>query len=628
MRRRGYLRRLLRVTPFALAALVVAPAALAGVRIASVDTSGFPNLRVTVVAPKGSAAPRLAEDGRAAVGVSAANLGRSKAMIVAIDRSQSMQGKPFANAIRAARGFVAAAAADDHIGVVVFGRSAIAVQGAEGSPGDAETALAGLTVDTRSGTALYDAIVAAANQLRQDPRPGRAIVVVTDGTDVSSLRNLDQAVAAAQQARASVYTIGIGGPQFDPSALRELASRTGGTYRQVASSAALASVYASLEDELTRTWQISYPTAARPGDKLRLNANVPGAGSATSVVALPGSGGSVLGAPASGLIPSIGYSSAGTLVVSLIAALLVLAACGFWFASGKGSRLLARLEPHMGEARKTGNSRRSTGSAHARKRLADSIESALADVKQFKALQRLIERADVPWRAGELAAVAAGCAFMLGLVVAVASASPLFGVLGMAVGFSIPIAVVYMKAGARLKRFENQLPDVLITVAASLKAGHSFRQGIQSVVEEGAEPAAKEFKRVLTETQLGKPMDDALGSLAERVGSENLSFVVTAVTIQRQIGGSLAGLFDMVADTVRQRQQFARKIRSLTAMGRMSAYVLVALPFFMAFIVSLMNSAYMAPLFHTGLGHAMIIGGLTMMALGSLMLKKIVSFRG
>jgi len=628
MRRARYLRRLLRLAPFALAALVVAPAALAGVRIASVDTSGFPNLRVTVVAPKGSAAPRLREDDTPVVGVSAANLGRSKAMVVALDRSQSMRGKPLANAITAARGFVGAAAADDHVGVVVFGRSAIAVQGADGSPADAETALAGITIDARSGTALYDAIVVAADQLRQDPRPCRAIVVVTDGTDVSSLRDLDQAVAAAQRARASVYTIGIGGPQFDPSALRELASRTGGTYRQAASSAALASVYASLEDELARTWQISYPTAARPGDKLRLNATVPGAGSATSVVALPGSGGSVLGAPASGLIPSIGYSSAGTLVVSLIAALLVLAACGFWFASGKGSRLLARLEPHMGEARKTGNSRRSTGSAHARKRLADSIESALADVKQFKALQRLIERADVPWRAGELAAVAAGCAFMLGLVVAVASASPLFGVLGMAVGFSIPIAVVYMKAGARLKRFENQLPDVLITVAASLKAGHSFRQGIQSVVEEGAEPAAKEFKRVLTETQLGKPMDDALGSLAERVGSENLSFVVTAVTIQRQIGGSLAGLFDMVADTVRQRQQFARKIRSLTAMGRMSAYVLVALPFFMAFIVSLMNSAYMAPLFHTGLGHAMIIGGLTMMALGSLMLKKIVSFRG
>ena len=123
---------------------------------------------------------------------------------------------------------------------------------------------------------------------------------------------------------------------------------------------------------------------------------------------------------------------------------------------------------------------------------------------------------------------------------------------------------------------------MLITLAASLKAGHSFRQGVQSVVEEGAEPAAEEFKRVLTETQLGKPMDDALVNMAERVGSSNLTFVITAVTIQRQIGGSLAGLFDMVAETVRQRQQFARKVKSLTAMGRMSAYVLVGLPFFMA----------------------------------------------
>ena len=86
---------------------------------------------------------------------------------------------------------------------------------------------------------------------------------------------------------------------------------------------------------------------------------------------------------------------------------------------------------------------------------------------------------------------------------------------------------------------------------------------------------------MLTETRLGRPMDEALAEMAERVGSKNFRFVITAVTIQRQVGGSLAGLFDMVADTVRQRQQFARKIRALTAMGRMSAYVLVGLPFFL-----------------------------------------------
>ena len=130
----------------------------------------------------------------------------------------------------------------------------------------------------------------------------------------------------------------------------------------------------------------------------------------------------------------------------------------------------------------------------------------------------------------------------------------------------------------RSPRSTTSCPDLLVTLAASLKAGHSFRQGIQAVVDEGQPPASKEFNRVLTETRLGRPMDDALADMAERIGSKNLSFVVTAVTIQRQVGGSLAGIFDMVADAVRNRQQFARKIRSLTAMGRVSAYVLVGDP--------------------------------------------------
>jgi tight adherence protein B len=123
-------------------------------------------------------------------------------------------------------------------------------------------------------------------------------------------------------------------------------------------------------------------------------------------------------------------------------------------------------------------------------------------------------------------------------------------------------------------------------------------------------------------------MDEALSETAERIGSKNFSFVITAVTIQRQVGGSLAGLFDMVADTVRQRQQFARKIKGLTAMGRASAYVLVGLPFFVGFALTLLNPDYMSPLYNTTTGHHLILFGLVMMAFGSLILKKLVSFRG
>ena len=198
----------------------------------------------------------------------------------------------------------------------------------------------------------------------------------------------------------------------------------------------------------------------------------------------------------------------------------------------------------------------------------------------------------------------------------------------MVFGGFIPIFVVSFKAKRRLMALEDQLPDLLITLAASLKAGHSFRQGIQAVVDEGMPPASKEFKRVLTDTQLGRPMDEALAEMAERVGSKNLAFVVTAVTIQRQVGGSLAGIFDMVAEAVRQRQQFARKIRSLTAMGRASAYVLVGIPFFMLGSISLMNPDYMAPLFHTPTGNKLLILGVVMISLGTVFLRKIVSFKG
>jgi tight adherence protein B len=216
----------------------------------------------------------------------------------------------------------------------------------------------------------------------------------------------------------------------------------------------------------------------------------------------------------------------------------------------------------------------------------------------------------------------------MGLVFAVAGAPSLVTLLALVAGGAVPIVVVWWKAKRRLTAIDDQLPDLLVTLAASLKAGHSFRQGIQAVVDEGQPPSSKEFKRVLTETRLGRPMDDALADMAARIGSKNVSFVVTSVTIQRQVGGSLAGIFDMVAEAVRNRQQFARKIRSLTAMGRASAYVLVGVPFFMLGTITLLSPEYMDPLYHSSTGHKLLVLGLVMISVGSLMLRKIVSFRG
>ena len=195
-------------------------------------------------------------------------------------------------------------------------------------------------------------------------------------------------------------------------------------------------------------------------------------------------------------------------------------------------------------------------------------------------------------------------------------------------GASLPVGFVYRKSKKRLNAFDEQLPDLLMAVAASLKAGHSFKQGIQTLVEEAQDPSKKEFQRVLAEASLGRPIEASMSDMAERLGSKNFSFIVTAVTIQNQVGGSLAGLFDMVADTVRQRQQFSRKIRALTAMGRASAYVLIALPIFLAMLLTAINHKYMSPLYFTSAGHMLIIVGLVAMTIGSFILRKIVSFKG
>jgi len=122
-------------------------------------------------------------------------------------------------------------------------------------------------------------------------------------------------------------------------------------------------------------------------------------------------------------------------------------------------------------------------------------------------------------------------------------------------------------------------------------------------------------------------MDEALAEMAHRVGSKNFEFVITAVTIQRQVGGSLAGLFDMVADTVRNRQQFAKKIKGLTAMGRASAYVLIGLPVFVGGMLTVVNPTYMRPLWYTSTGRTLVLVGLGMIGVGALMLRKIVNFR-
>ena len=609
------------------AALAAVPAADAGVKISGVDVSSFPQVRLSVVTSQPSRKPPvLKENGRPAASLEAHNLGTSKAVVIAVDRSRSMAGGAFGNAVAAARAFASWKAPQDRIAVIGFGSASEQPGRFSATAGEAGAALGSLKLDKKQGTALYDAIVGSAAALERQGLQGRVIVVLTDGDDTSSTARLEDAVAAARKAGSPVFAIGIEGKGFTASPLKQIAAETGGSYRGASSPAALRQVYGQIAAELRRTWRLEYLTSARPGDAPKLEAAARGLGVASAVFSIPDEAG-VKSPKPSPLMPDSVYESFfGTQVVGALVGLLVLLAATFLITSVRGSRLRRRLAPHIGPTASKRKQERDRLRAAAG--LFRVTERTFGHWRHWVALGRMLERSDLPLRTVEFVYLMGGAGLAAGLVAAVTGQGTLMIVAAIAAGAAVPFGVVWFKGGRRTKAFENQLPDLLVTLAASLKAGHSFKTGLQVVVDEGRAPASKELKRVLTEAQLGRPIDESLAEMAARLGSKNFEFVITAVTVQRQVGGSLAGLIDMVADTVRQRQQFQRKIKGLTAMGRAAAYVLVALPFFIAAAITLLNAEYMDPLYHTSTGHTLIGLMLVMMAFGSLLLKRVVSFKG
>jgi len=611
-----------------LAVLALPVAASAGVRLTGLDSSQYPTIRATVISSAGPRFhPALTEDGIHVTGFQAVNLANSKSVVLAIDRSRSMRGAKFANAIAAARQFVASKPGSDRVSVVAFGSNVVAVSRFSQNRGDADAALQGLSIDRRQGTALYDAVGDAVKVLT--PQSGaRVLILLTDGADTSSTHSLAAAAAVARDHNVLVYSIGIAGKDYTPAPLQELAQDSGGTYYRANSSSALAHVYAAIAGALRNTWRVQYVTAARPGDNIHVQAAVAGAGTALSWTQIPASFGMPAAPPPSKLVPPRAYGPTGPVAVGLAVACLVLLALVFVFGAYRGSWVRSRIAVHVGETKTTTKQARRDRRVAALQTVFRATEAMFGNLKQWRWVQRMLEQGSVPLRTVEFFWIMIGSALGLALLAALAGQHALV-IMGMLLGgAAIPFVFVWLKMRRRLRAFEDQLPDLLITIAASLKAGHSFKQGLQAVVDEGQPPASEEFKRVLTETSLGRPMDEALSAMAQRCGSKNFEFAITAVTIQRQVGGSLASLFDMVADTVRQRQQFARKIRSLTAMGRMGSYTLIGIPFFLAFAITFLNPAYMRPLYHTQAGHLMIGIGLVLMTIGSALLKKIVSFRG
>ncbi len=584
-----------------------------------VDTAGYPVVQLVVRSSDVSAAPTVFENGRAVTGVEAQNLGRSKAIVLAIDRSTSMAGRPLAEAGKAAQRFLARKRHSDYVSVVTFGSTAIAQSPLGQATIDADTALRGLSSDTRQGTALYDAIVVASSELDSQPLPGRVLVILTDGRNVRSVATLEQALGAARRANVVAYAIALGHAYSFP--LRRLAAATGGAFYSSPTPEALDSIYRRIGAELDRTWRISYTTAARPGDTIAISVGRPGGGEST---VLPGHG----AGRGHTLVPSaLLGSSTWSLVLVLIVGLLAFLGVRqlqLLPRAARAKRLVWAHTDPRGQMRVRREARRRPTLAA----MFTTLDRRLRGGRRWDRIEQLVETAAVPVPPVAVPVAAVALALLLGVVLGLATGSTFIAVLAFAAGLIAPFAILRVRATRRVRQFEAQLPEVLATVASSLRVGHGLKAALQGIADEGVAPTGVELRRVLAEARLGRPLEEALVAMCERLASDDLLYVATAVDIQSQIGGSLAGVFTTVAETVRQRQHHRARVHALTATGRASAVVLSLLPLGMAIVLSIVNPGYMLPFLRSNLGHVLIAYSVVSIAIGAFLLNRIASVKG
>jgi tight adherence protein B len=197
-------------------------------------------------------------------------------------------------------------------------------------------------------------------------------------------------------------------------------------------------------------------------------------------------------------------------------------------------------------------------------------------------------------------------------------------VLGAALGIVVPPLVLRFLARRRARMFERQMPDVLMLVASSLSTGFSLLQAMDAVAHDVSDPAAKEFARVMAETRIGSDVESALGRMAIRMNSENMRWAAMAIGIQRQVGGNLAETLRTTASTLREREVLRRHVRALSAEGRLSAVILVALPILLFVYEANVNRDYISLLWSTLIGWILVVVGILLMVVGVYWLTKVV----
>ncbi|CAN5314233.1 hypothetical protein BH18ACT5_BH18ACT5_13730 [soil metagenome] len=559
-------------------------------------------------------------------------------IVLVIDTSGSMEGAPMEAAKTAAINFVNQKRAGDFIALVTFSDTVQTLSGFTNVAADLTSRIEAL--EPTGETAFNDGVIQAVNLFDQVQAQTlrRNIIVLSDGTDTASVATTDDVLAAINNPANPVRIFGVAleSPEFLPDAIQQVAEAGDGLFLSTTDPAQLSTLYDQIQREINNLLVVRFLSPITTAGPVEFNVTY-GELNSVRTEAVPGYVTTTTAGPA----PSTTFATATHFTVASRlpaspAALIGLSALGLGLAIGLFIFILfGRGNDDAGAVCKRRLEAYGKRGVEEKQSIFERLpilrlfsQRAEEEVRRrglLSGVNSALEQANIPLSAGEAIAGAFGLSVVLGILVALFTRNPISGLIAFGLAALLVVGILSFLGKREKRRFENQLPDTLTLISTSLRAGYSLLQAVEAVATEAPNPTAREFGRAIAEARLGRPVVASLQGITTRTQSQDFEWAVMAIEIQREVGGNLAEVLQTVAETMRQRNLLKGEIRALTAEGRISAIVLGALPFVMAFFLYTSNRPYIMLLFQNTFGIiAVIVGGILMLA-GIIWLRRIVN---
>ncbi len=544
-------------------------------------------------------------------------------VVLVIDRSASMSGATTAAALEAARSLAAQRLGNQELGIVTFNSSATV-----DLPLSADSAAISHTLDKLPplavGTHILPALSLAIDQLAAAKVAAGAVILLSDGADLEPMHPLTPQTVAAR-ARAShvrIFTVGMRDSSYTPASMRRLAQIGGGEFSEAVGGAQLQHIFTQIQSELASSWLIHYRSTQPLGSRVSVRVRFDGT---PGVYALSYDAPSLprAAAPLRRRPAQHAFWDTTLALVLVVAICALLLGTAVWVALAPGTRPAGVSERVSGFV--AGHPEDATATPSLADAAARRTRATFSRSSWWPEFVTAVDIAMIEQSPEKLILTgAAGAALLAALAwLALGSLVPALLVL-LAAPFGVR-TYVQVRVRRQRSRFSDLLPSHLEEVAVSIRAGRSLVEAMNVVTEGAEEPVHREFDRALQDENLGRPLEDTLREVAERMASESIEQVAVVTAMHRRTGSSVSEALDRVAEGSRERSDLQRELRTLTAQGRLARWILTFLPPVILLVMQVVSPTYVRPLLHTTGGVVALVVATVMVIAGSLVMKRIVN---